>query len=170
MSKKILFDGRVIRVITEKRSLPNNSVVNLEIVEHRGAALIVPFLSKDKIIFIKQFRPVINSYIYELPAGTLESGESPMLCAKREVKEEIGYQAGKLTRMGHIYPVPGYSTEKIHIFKAEDLKLPKVASPRDKDEIIYPTVFTRKQIKDFFTQGKIIDAKTICALAMCGLI
>lgn len=168
--KKVIYEGRVVRLVTERRALPNDSMADLEIIEHRGAALVVPFVSKDKIIVIKQFRPAINSYIYELPAGTLEIGETPHLCARREIKEETGYQAGKLTKLGFIYPVPGYSTEKIYIFKAQELKISRFKAPKDKDEIIYPAIFTRKQIKDFFERGKIVDAKTICALAMCGLL
>lgn len=167
-NKKILFEGKVIKVVTERKTLPNDSVIDLEVVEHRGAALIVPFLSKNKIIILKQFRPAINSYLYELPAGTLEVGETPVVCARREIKEETGYQAQKLTKLGVIYPVPGYSTEKIHIFRADGLKKPAVKAQMDKDEIIYPAVFTHKQIKDFFSRGVIVDAKTICALAMCG--
>ena len=167
-NKKVLFEGRVIKVVTERRLLPNGTIANLDIVEHRGAALIVPFLSKDKIIILKQFRPVINAYIYELPAGTLEVNETPVICARREIKEETGYQAQKLTKLGVIYPVPGYSTEKIHIFRADGLKKPAVKAKMDKDEIIYPAVFTHKQVKDFFARGAIVDAKTICALAMCG--
>ena len=142
-------------------------MIDLEIVEHRGAVLVVPFVSKDKVLLLKQFRPVINSYIYELPAGTLEAGEKPLACARREIKEETGYQAGRLVRLGYIYPVPGYSTEKIHIFKAENIKKASSAGRPDPDEIIYTAVFTRKQVKEFFKKGSIVDAKTICAFAMC---
>ena len=170
MSRKVIYEGRVIRLATENRLLPNNSVSKLEIVEHRGAVLIVPFISKDKVILIKQFLPVINSYIYEFPAGTLENKETPRACALREIKEEINYQAGKLIKLGSIYPVPGYSTEKIYIFKATGLKVPKIKANLDKDEIIYPSIFTCEQVRDLFARGKIVDAKTICALAMAGVV
>jgi ADP-ribose pyrophosphatase len=98
----------------------------------------------------------------------LEASETPVVCARREITEETGYQAKKLTKLGVIYPVPGYSTEKIHIFRADGLKKPVVQAKMDKDEIIYPEVFTHKQVKDFFARGAIVDAKTICALVMCG--
>ena len=71
---------------------------------------------------IRQFRPVINSYLYELPAGTIDPKERSLACAKREIIEEVGYSASKITRLGKIYPVPGYSTEVIWIYKGEKLK------------------------------------------------
>jgi ADP-ribose pyrophosphatase len=115
---------------------------------------------------LRQLRPVIDSYIYELPAGTLAAGESPLACAKREIVEETSYAAGKFTFLGKIYPVPGYSTEKIYIFKAERLKKRKTVA--EKDEIIIRKVFTRAGVKRLFKDGKIVDAKTIAAFSMCG--
>jgi ADP-ribose pyrophosphatase len=135
-------------------------------IKHPGAALIVPFLAKDKVIMLRQLRPVINSYIYELPAGTLDKNELPAVCARREIVEETGYSAGKITLLGKIYPVPGYSTEKIFIYKAERLKkTERIAEP---DEVIESRVFTKAEIKRLFKRGRIIDAKTICAFTMCG--
>ena len=87
-------------------------------------------------------------------------------CARREVKEETGYRARKLTRLGVVYPVPGYSTERIVIYKAEGLK--KVTRLLEKDEIISLKVFSKHGLKEAFGKGIIIDAKTICALALCG--
>ena len=78
-------------------------------------------MSKDKIVFMRQFRPALRKYIYELPAGTLDPNESVAICAKRELIEETGLRAKKITKVGQIYPVPGYSMEIIHIFKAEGL-------------------------------------------------
>jgi len=136
-----------------------------EVIKHPGAALVVPFLSANRIIMLRQLRPVINSYIYELPAGTLGRNEPPLACARREIVEETGYSAGRFTFLGAIYPVPGYSTEKIFIYKARALK--KRERIAEKDEVIEAGVFTRAEIKRLFRAGKIVDAKTIAALAMC---
>ena len=164
--RKTIFKGRLLAVGTEKVRLPNGHKVDLEIVEHPGAVLIVPFLNKNRVIILKQYRPVIRSYIYEFPAGTLEKGESSLKCAKREIIEETGHTAGKLTRLGKIFPVPGYSTEKIVIDKAE--KLIKKERMVQVDEIIEIKIMTRKEILALFKNGRIVDAKTICALAFCG--
>ncbi len=169
MSKsKQVFKGKLIRVSVKRQRLPNGFLARLEVVDHIGAALIVPELSREKILILRQFRPVINGYLYELPAGTLNKGESAHLCARREIVEETGYAAGKLTRLGEIYPVPGYSTEKIVIFRGE--RLAKKIFAAEKDEVIQVKTATRSQVGKLFRKGKIKDAKTICALSMAGWI
>ena len=145
--------------------MPNGYLATFEIIKHPGAALVVPFLSKDKIIMLRQLRPVIGSYIYELPAGTIDKDESPLECAKREIVEETGYSAGSMKRLGSIYPVPGYSTEKIIIYKAEGLR--PCHRHAEKDEIIELKILTQGEVRRLFKSGKITDAKTIAALAFC---
>ena len=165
-SKKLAFKGKLLTLFTKQVKLPNGHIANLEVIEHPGAVLIVPFLTRNKIILLKQFRPVINSYIYELPAGTLERGERSINCARREIIEEIGYSAKIMFKLGKIFPVPGYSTEKIIIYKAEQLK--KEKENCQEDEVIHPFPITKTRIKQLFKSGKIVDAKTICALSICG--
>lgn len=166
MENKTVFKGRLLDLIVRKARLPNGYLATLETIKHRGAALIVPFLAKDRIILLKQYRPVIDSYIYELPAGTLDKKESPLRCARREIVEETGYSAKKFTYLGKIFPVPGYSTECIHIYRAEDLR--KEEHKAEADEVIRSVVFTKSRVKKLFKSGKLVDAKTIAAFAMCG--
>jgi ADP-ribose pyrophosphatase len=135
-------------------------------INHPGAALIVPFLSKNKVVFLRQYRPVIKKYLHELPAGTREKEEKHLSCARRELIEETGYAAGKLIKLGYIYPVPGYSTEKIVIYKAVNLKPVKRAL--EKDEIITQSIVSKEKLRRLFAAGKINDAKTICAFTLCG--
>jgi ADP-ribose pyrophosphatase len=163
---KFVFSGRLLKVSTRRVRLPNGFLAYLEVVDHIGAALIVPLLSRDKLIMIRQYRPVINSYLYELPAGTLNKGESHLACARREIIEETGFFAGKFRCLGEIFPVPGYSTEKIVIFKAQGLRKCEVIPERD--EVIQVKIFTRSQVRSLFKRKKIKDAKTIAALAMVG--
>lgn len=165
---KEVFNGKLLKVSVKKITLPNGYRATFEMISHPGAALVVPFLNKDRVILLRQLRPVIGSYIYELVAGTLGKGELPLACARREIIEETGYSASKFTRLGSIYPVPGYSTERITIFKAEGLK--KVEHRPEEDEVIETHVFTRAGIRKLLKAGRIVDAKTICALAMCGWI
>ena len=168
LRQRKIFKGKLIQVSLRRQKLPSGFVADLEVVEHPGAVLIVPFLNEDRIILIRQYRPVVGSYIWELPAGTLNKGEKPLACAKRELIEEIGYTAGSWENLGYIYPAPGYTTEKIHLYAAK--RLHKVRSRREEDEIIKPKVFTRLEISHLLETGKIVDAKTICALALSGII
>ena len=162
----IIYKGRLISLETREVLLPNGHRSQLEVINHPGAVLIIPFLSADKVILLRQFRAVINTYLYELPAGTLKSKESHLSCAKREIVEETGFFAKRLTRLGYLYPVPGYSTEKIIVFKAQDLS-PKQGNA-DEDEILETLVFTKAQVRKLLSSGNLVDAKTISAFAMCG--
>ena len=165
---KKIFHGKILKLYLDKRRYPNGYVGRLEIVKHPGAALIVPFLDKNTVILIRQYRPVINTYIWELPAGTLGRNEPPLKCAKREIVEEIGYKASKWERLGLIYPAPGYTTEKIIFFKASGLK--KVKTETQEDEVITVKKFTKSQIRRLLKSGKIVDSKTISALALANII
>lgn len=163
-----VFNGRLLKVYLAERKLPNGHTVKLELIQHPGAVLIVPFLEKGKIILIRQYRAVINSYIWELPAGTLNHKERPLVCAQRELIEEIGYRAGSLSKLGYIYPAPGYTTEKIVIYAAR--KLEKVKADKEPDEVISPKPLSVNEIKRLFASGRITDAKTICALKFAKII
>lgn len=168
MRQGIIYKGKLITLQQKEFCLPNGYKVKVELIRHPGASLVVAFITQAKILLLKQFRPVINAYLYELPAGTRKEGETLLTCARREIVEETGYSAGKLSALGEIYPVPGYSTEKITIFKAELLKKHHAALQAEKDEVIEVRMVTKQQVRHLFKTKKIIDAKTICALAFCG--
>ncbi len=157
--------GKKYTFLVREAKLPDGRTTRVEMIEHPGAALIIPFITSRKIIMLRQYRAVLGSYLYELPAGTLEKGEKPLSCAQRELAEETGYGAKKLTRLGKIIPVPGYSDEVIHIFKAEGLT--RQDAVKDVDEIIQTFLMSRQEVLNQFRKGKVVDGKTICALAFC---
>ena len=163
---KTHFKGKLLHLMTRWVTLPNGYSLRIELIKHPGAALIVPFLTNGKVILLRQFRPAVNSYLYELPAGTLSKNERPLACARREIVEETGYAASRFTLLGALHPVPGYSTEKITVYKAEKLT-PKKRNA-EKDEVIEGHIVTRPEVRRLFKGGRITDAKTICAFTMCG--
>lgn len=165
---KIVHKGKVFTFIRQRKTLPNGYSLYIDSILHPGAVLIVPFLDDGKIVLIRQYRPVIGSYIWELPAGTRQAQERYSLCAHRELIEETGFRATCLTKLGYIYPAPGYTNEKIMIFSAKGLN--KVKFQAEPDEVIRVKIFTKKQIQELMTKGKIVDAKTICALKLAGAI
>lgn len=169
LDKKSIFKGKILLdVHLDKVMLPNGTEVRLECIKHPGAAAIVPFLAKNEIILIRQYRPVVDKYIWEIPAGTLHRGESPLKCARRELVEEIGYEAYSIKYLAHIYTTPGFTNECIYIYKATRLK--KVKLNPDADEILSVRSFTVNKIRQMFKRNRIIDAKTITGLSMCGII
>lgn len=167
VKKKMIFEGRVFSVSTGKKTLPDKRRVYIEQVSHPGASLIVP-LRGEGVVFIRQFRPVIERYIWEIPAGTLSPGEAPADCARRELQEETGYTAESLQELGYIFTTPGFCDEKISVFKAVCGK--RKAVQRDEDELISVRTFSRTDIKKMLSNGRITDAKTIAALTLAGIL
>ena len=146
--------------------LPNGRTVSITYINHPGAVIIAPFLNKQTVVMMRQFRPALNKYIYELPAGTLDPNETLATCAHRELLEETGLKAKRLKKLGSIYPVPGYSTEVIHLYKAEGLTMTQ-AQPEDY-EVIETVPMSKAEVRKLIAQGKLMDAKTICTLSFCG--
>ena len=160
------FQGKKLSFAIVKKKLPNGRYAGVDVVEHPGAVVSGPFFSRDSIIFLHQYRPVLGRYLLGLPAGTLDKNERPIACARRELIEETDRKAGAFTRLGKIYPAPGCSTEVIRIFKAEKL-IPKTGI-KDADEVIRIKPLRKSAVKKLLRAGRITDAKTIAALSLCG--
>jgi len=122
----------------------------------------LPVLDEERIILVNQYRYGVQDNMWELPAGTINIGESPIQCAQREIEEELGYQAKKWTKINSCYSSPHYSTEIIHSFIAEDLL--KTETNLDEDEIIEVRIFTKQDVKKMMRDGQIVDAKTLITL------
>ena len=165
---KYKFTGKNIKLISRRQRLPNGDLKNVEMISHPGAVCVAAFLDPKRIVFLRQYRQVPRSYLYELPAGTLDEKEDFLTCARRELREETGYTAKEWTKVGRTYPLPAYSDEQIIIYKAKNLTLAE--TDRDADEIIEVLPMSLSQVKKLFSKGKIIDAKTICALTFCGIL
>jgi ADP-ribose pyrophosphatase len=162
LSRRLIHQGRILRLSLEQVLLPNGAQTQLEVIEHPGASTILPFAGPDEIILIRQHRHCAGGSLLEVPAGTLQPGETPEACALREVEEETGCRAGRLEPLGWIWTTPGFTTEKIHLFAAYDLSSGKT-SP-DPDEVI---TVERMSLSDALVRaarGEITDAKTIVTL------
>ena len=160
--RTIIHTGRVFNMVKETVSLENGAISELEIIEHPGAAAIVPFIDTDHILMLRQYRHAIKKYLWEIPAGTLDPQEAELVCAKRELIEETGYSAADWQMIGEIVPVPGYSNERIHMYLARDLT--EEAQSLDEDEVIEVHQFAFNEAFAMIRRGEIQDAKTICGL------
>ena len=160
MKKRRIYDGRIVQLDEYSLTIEGRKV-RREIIKHPGAAAILAFDEKGKIILVRQHRFPLG-YVLEIPAGTLEKGESPKRCAIREIQEETGYKAKRMTHLITYYPSVGYNTEKIHCFVASGLT--RVKMKLDTDEFITVKKMELSRLIKMIKSGKIIDSKTICAV------
>jgi ADP-ribose pyrophosphatase len=154
--------GRVFDITVENVTLTNGVTIDLEILRHPGAAAIVPLLADNRVVMLKQYRHAAGQFMWEIPAGTLNSDEAPLVCAQRELVEETGYRAAAWETMGAVTPVPGYSDEKIHLYLARDLT--PAAQNLDPDEILEVHPLPLEEVVAMITDGRIHDAKTIAGI------
>ena len=160
MRKTTIYDGKLIDLEVYNLTIQKQKV-RREIIKHPGVAAILAFDEEGKIILVKQPR-FPRGHILEIPAGTIDNGESPKSCALREIQEETGYKAKSMTHLITYAPSIGYNTEEVHCFVASGLKQGKMKL--DIDEFITVKKMELPKLIKMIKSGKIIDSKTICAV------
>lgn len=167
LKSETVFQGKILEVRLDRVKLENGRTSNREVVLHPGAVGIIPFVSETEIVLVKQYRYPVREELLEIPAGKLDPGESAESCAIRELEEETGYKAKKLNYLGSIYTSPGFSSEIIHIYWAEQLDFTR-ANP-DPDEILETLTIDFEKAVQMCLGNKIKDAKTVVALTKMWL-
>jgi ADP-ribose pyrophosphatase len=157
-----VYRGRVVNLDVETVTLPNGATVELEIIHHPGASAVVPIREDGNVLLIRQYRHAVCGFIYEIPAGKLNPGEDPRDCAQRELEEEIGYRATAMKPLLSILTTPGFTDERIHIFRATGLVRGK--QDLEADEILEVVAVPLAEAIAWIAQGVIQDGKTIIAL------
>lgn len=147
------------------RTRPDGSVKQREVIRHPGSVVLVPCVDRDHVCLIRNYRMAVSQTLIELPAGTLEANEPPDVCAARELKEETGYVAGRLTELTSFFAAPGILDEQMHLFLAEDLTAGDAC--READEEIENLVVRWADAIEMIQRGEIRDAKTIVGLLYC---
>jgi ADP-ribose pyrophosphatase len=158
ISSQKLCETGLFEVTLDHAVDPDGFEIKRAIVQHPGSAVIMPVDAKKRILLVKQYRLPARKFLWELPAGKLDPGETAMQAAKRELKEETGCKAKKWTKLAEFYPSPGFLAEKMTIYLAEEL-VEGEATPMD-DERIEKEWFSAKQVQEMLQTGKIMDAKT----------
>ncbi|MDP2207711.1 MAG: NUDIX hydrolase [Bacteroidota bacterium] len=165
LKRKVVYNGRVFNTIVDDVEYPSGNRSIREVAEHSGGAVIFAIFPDEKVLLIKQHRYPINKFIYELPAGKLNTGENPLDCAKRELEEETGYLANDWKKLTAIYTTPGFCSEQLHIYMAQDLY--PAANGRNLEEgeltMTVEILPLQKAIKMIENQ-EIVDGKTICGI------
>jgi len=162
LHSEYLYRGRVVKLRLDQVRLANRTITAREIVEHHGAVAIVPLDAHQRVVMVRQYRSAAAREMLEIPAGTLEDGEDPALCATRELKEETGYSALNWHDLGSFYSSPGFCTEKMTLYLAQHLTAGN-AAPED-DELLHVEHVPFAQALAKIERGEIMDAKTIVGI------
>ena len=159
VESKTLFEGKIITVRLDQAELPNGQLAGREVVEHPGGVAILPLFDDGTVSIVRQFRYPFQHVVTELPAGKLERGEDHRPAALRELEEEVGVRCGKLTYLGCLYLSPGFSTEVLHMYLAQELT--QGDCHPDEDEFLEAERVPFAQLLEQVMSGEIVDAKTV---------
>ena len=161
-SREVLLTTPLFRVARLKFDGPDGGEIVRDVVEHPGAAVILPLLDDGRVVLIRNVRRTVGKVLWELPAGTLEPNEPPEVCAAREVEEETGYRAGTIAPLTEFFASPGVLNERMYGFLATDLEQTTQALDEDEEIEVFP--IPQWQVRDMLKDGHIEDGKTIILL------
>ncbi len=169
LESDIIFRGKVFDLRVDKIKYNSGNEGIREIAVHPGGAVIVPVKDDGKFIMVSQFRYPLEKSLIEFPAGKLDFNEDPEICAFRELQEETGYTAGKLRKLGAISTTPGFCTEILHLYLAQNLT-PGEHNREEGEYGMEIKEYTFAEIEEKISRGEIIDSKTICGFYMASKI
>ena len=168
-----VYSGKVVSLDVDTVQFPNGATGELEIIRHAGASAVVPFLDHihgddPQVLLIRQYRYAASGFVYEVPAGLLNEGETAEACARRELREETGYSAEDVFPLATFFTTPGFTDERIHLFGATGLTpgQPELES----DEFVELCPFPLKTAVRMIESGEIVDGKTMIALLLVARI
>lgn len=159
--KNYIYNGKILNLRCDDAELPDGKPCKREIVEHSGGACVL-YVENGNVLLVRQYRYAYGESLYEIPAGKLEKGEDPAKAAARELEEEAGVSTEALQLLFVLYPTPGYTNEKIYIYRAFSGK--KTSAHLDEDEFLDAEYVPVEQAKEMLKDGRIRDGKTIVAL------
>ena len=162
LSSRTAFRGRLLRVDVLEVALEGGGTATREIVRHPGAAVVLAQAPDGRFLFVRQFRLAAGRVLLEAVAGTLEPGEAPEACARRELEEEASHRVLELRALGAAYPAPGYTEELLHFFFARAVPVADGPAP-DEDERLETVRLTAAEVEAAILDGTIADAKTLVA-------
>lgn len=163
VKSETIYSGKVFNTKVNQIEYNSGNKAIREVAEHPGGAVVVPVTGEGKIVMVTQHRFPVNEILLELPAGKLGKGEDPLICAVRELEEETGYKSDNVKDLGSIYTTPGYSTEKLWIYLAQDLK-PGNHNREEGEFGMEVFELSLKEVEDKIYNGEIVDGKTICGI------
>jgi ADP-ribose pyrophosphatase len=171
ISSQRVYDGRIFDVTVDRVRLPHDREATLEVVRHEGSVVLIPVAADGRLLLVRQYRHPVERFLWELPAGSLESGEDPEAAALRECQEELGLIPGRIERLQTLFPTPGFCTEAMTFFQVTDLREPRADDPiahLDEDESIEVRAYSVGEISALIVSGEIADLKTVAGIWLLG--
>ncbi len=165
---EVIYDGKIVHLEVDRVRLPNGHETIREVIRHQGAVVMLALDEEERVLLVRQYRYPVGRVLLELPAGKLDPGEEPLVCARRELAEETGYAAGSWRQLGSLLTTPGFTDEIIHVFLATGLEPVEDSSP-DEDEFLEAVQLPMAEVEELILSGKIQDAKTLAALLLWRL-
>lgn len=162
LNSRSVYKGRVVDLSVDRVKMPNGKTTELEVIRHPGAAAMVPLTKSGDVLLVRQYRYVTGGWLLEVPAGKLDDGEAPEVCAARELVEEVGMKPGELVPLGWIWTTPGFTDEKIWLYLCRDLE-PAKQDLQD-DEVLTVESKSLSEAIEMVHHGEICDSKSVCAL------
>ena len=166
LSSERVFKGKVFSIDRDKVRMPNGREVTVDVVRHSKSVVLVPVPEPGKVILIRQYRYAVNASLWELPAGSVDEGETPEAAARRECHEEIGLVPATVVRLTAMYPTPGYCDEEMVFFRLSGLETTDEQAHVDEDEDIEVMTFDLREARDMVRRGEITDMKTLVGLSL----
>jgi ADP-ribose pyrophosphatase len=166
---ELVYKGRVFNITVDRVRYSDGREVKMECVRHPGSVVLLPMPAPDRVVLVRQYRYVVDRWLWELPAGTLEPHESHEAAALRECHEEIGRIAGTAQKLLSLFPSPGFSDEEMHFFLLTDLRDRRPDEPeahQDPDEILNVKEFSVHDIREMVKSGEIADMKTAVGITL----
>ncbi len=161
-----IFSGAVFEVVRDRLREENGLEIVREIVRHSGGAGCLPLFDDGRIALVKQYRHPARRELLEIPAGKIESGETPMACATRELEQETGFRAGRIEALAEFYSTPGFCEERLYVYLATDLQ--PVEQNLDHDEFVEVVYLPFTEAVMMLERGEFEDSKTIIALLLAA--
>ena len=161
-TRKPIYRGKIVDFGVESVAQPDGCQVQIEVARHPGGAAVVALDNDDRVCLLRQFRPTVDEWLWELPAGKIDANESPLVTGQRELEEEAGLRAADWTTLGSITTCPGFSDEVVHLYLARSLSQGKVNT--EPEEHIERHWLSLAEAVERALKGSIVDAKTVVGL------
>ena len=163
LSSEPIFDGKFVTIARDTVRLPNGNPSYRIVIRHPGAACVLAVTEADEVVLVRQWRYATNQATLEIPAGKLDDGEDPAVCALRELGEETPYTAERVEKILDFFSAPGFCNEVLHLYRARNITPTSSLQP-DEDELVETELYSREQIREMLANGEFKDGKTLIAL------